>query len=100
MNEAMPAPKGVHQAAADPALPVEAAVLAQLPPADTRRWVASRKSQVVAAVKEGLLTLEGACQRYQLTAEEFASWERLIERHGTGGLKVTHLKSFRPSVPR
>jgi hypothetical protein len=34
--------------------------LGDLPPPETRRWVARRKAQVVAAVRAGLLTLEEA----------------------------------------
>ena len=59
--------------------------LADLPPPETRRWVARRKAQVVAAVHAGVLELEEACRRYTLSAEEFASWEQAIDRHGPGG---------------
>lgn len=69
--------------------------LADLPPPTTQRWVARRKAQVVAAVRSGLLTLEEACQRYRLSAEEFASWERLIDHHGLDGLRVTNLSNLR-----
>jgi hypothetical protein len=72
--------------------------LDSLPPPDTRRWVPRRKAEVVAAVRDGLLTLEQACERYQLSAEEFSSWERLIDRHGLGGLRVTRLKTLRASA--
>ena len=41
--------------------------MGQLPPANTRRWVVRRKAAVVAAVLSGKITLEEACQRYQLT---------------------------------
>jgi hypothetical protein len=67
----------------------------KLPPPETRRWVARRKAQVVAAVRAGLLTLEEACGRYNLSSEEFASWERAIDRHGVGALRVTRLQQFR-----
>lgn len=66
-----------------------------LPPPDTSRWVVRRKAQVVFGVQAGLLTLEDACRRYGLTPEEYASWERLIERHGIRGLRVTRLKEYR-----
>lgn len=69
--------------------------LADLPAPDTRRWVARRKAEVVAAVRGGLLTLDEACARYGLTAEEFLSWERAMERHGLDGLRVTKLREFR-----
>ena len=44
---------------------------AELPPPETRRWVASRKERVVVAVAIGLLGLEEALQRYDLSHEEF-----------------------------
>ncbi|GBD43056.1 hypothetical protein HRbin40_00519 [bacterium HR40] len=69
--------------------------LADLPPPDTRRWVARRKAEVVAAVRGGLLTFEEACARYGLTAEEFLSWERALDRYGLDGLRVTKLRVFR-----
>jgi hypothetical protein len=69
--------------------------LEDLPAPSTRRWVARRKAEVVAAVRGGLLTLEDACRRYNLSAEEYASWERLIDRHGLVGLRITKLQEFR-----
>ena len=63
-----------------------------LPPADTERWVARRKAQVVAAVQAGLLTLDEALSRYKLTLEEFTGWQRALYRHGLRGLQVTHLQ--------
>ena len=43
----------------------------------------------------GVLSLEEACHRYTLSAEEFASWELAIARHGPGALRVTRLQEFR-----
>jgi len=59
-----------------------------LPPPDTTRWVASRKAQVVAAVEGGLLTLEEVMTRYNLSLEEFYSWQRAMDRAGVSGLRV------------
>jgi Protein of unknown function (DUF1153) len=69
--------------------------VADLPPPETRRWVARRKAQVVAAVRAGALSLEDACTRYNLSSEEFAAWEQAIDRHGPGALRVTRLQEFR-----
>jgi hypothetical protein len=69
--------------------------LEDLPPPNTRRWVSRRKAEVVAAVRAGLLTLEEACQRYNLSVEEFLSWQRLIESHGVAGLRATRLQDYR-----
>lgn len=66
-----------------------------LPPPNTKRWVARRKAQVVAGVRAGLLTLDEACKRYTLTAEEFLSWAKAIDRHGVRGLRVTRLQDYR-----
>lgn len=59
-----------------------------LPAADTKRWVARRKAEIVEAVEGGLLTTEDACWRYTITLEEFVSWRVALERFGTSGLKA------------
>lgn len=71
--------------------------LADLPPPGTKRWVIRRKAEVVAGVRAGLLSLEEACQRYTLSTEEFLSWQRLIDKHGLRGLRVTRLQDYRGS---
>jgi hypothetical protein len=68
---------------------------ADLPPADTKRWVTRRKAEVVAAVRGGLITLEEACARYTLSMEEFLSWQRAVERHGLPGLRATRVQQYR-----
>ena len=70
----------------------------ELPPGNTRRWVPRRKAAVVNAVREGRITLEQVCERYELSEEEFGSWERLIERHGLKGLRTTRTKEFRKPI--
>jgi hypothetical protein len=69
--------------------------LADLPPVNTTRWVTRRKAAVIAAVREGVLTLDDACKRYQLSVEEFNSWQRLVERHGLAGLRATRIQDYR-----
>lgn len=59
-----------------------------LPPRDTTRWVASRKAQVVAAVEAGLITIDEAMARYNLSLEEFYSWQRAMDRAGVSGLRI------------
>ncbi|UMA63564.1 DUF1153 domain-containing protein [Roseivivax marinus] len=68
---------------------------ADLPPADTRRWVASRKAAVVRAVQHGLLTDEQARLRYALSEEELDEWMRAMSVHGEGALKATAVQKFR-----
>mgnify|MGYP001795260774 CR=1 FL=1 len=72
-----------------------ALTIADLPPASTKRWVIRRKAEVVSAVRGGLLSLESACERYDLTAEEYASWERAIDRYGLQGLRATRVQQYR-----
>jgi hypothetical protein len=69
--------------------------LADLPPAETERWVIRRKAEVVAAVHGGLLTLDDACSRYRLTNEEFLGWQKSIEQHGMAGLRTTRIQQYR-----
>ena len=66
-----------------------------LPPPDTKRWVIRRKAEVVAAVRNGVITLEEACDRYTLSVEEFLSWQRAIDRHGLRGLRATRVQHYR-----
>jgi hypothetical protein len=68
---------------------------ADLPPPETRRWVASRKAAVVKAVAYGLMTLKEALDRYQLSEEEFDLWRKAVESHGEKALKVTAIQKYR-----
>lgn len=72
--------------------------LEDLPPPDTTRWVIRRKAQVVAGVRGGLISLEEACRRYKLSIEEFLAWQRLIDRHGLQGLRVTRTQKYRNTL--
>lgn len=67
----------------------------QLPPPNTSRWVVRRKAEVVAAVNGGLLTIAEACERYDLSLEELASWQRAVEREGMAGLRATRVQQYR-----
>ncbi len=71
--------------------------LEDLPSPNTKRWVSRRKAEVVTAVRSGLLSLEDACARYNISIEEFLSWQRLIESHGVPGLRATRLQDYRQS---
>ena len=69
--------------------------LDDLPAPDTVRWTKYRKLAVVDAVKAGLLTLEEASERYNLSAEELSSWRGRADRHGADGLRTTRLQDYR-----
>ncbi len=71
--------------------------LEDLPPPDTVRWVIRRKAELVAAIRGGLLSLEDACERYQLSEEELQSWANSIAKHGIRGLRSTRLQIYRES---
>ena len=68
---------------------------ADLPPRTTRRWVASRKAAVVAAVTHGLISRDLALETYDLSDEEFCEWEEALRTHGHDALKTTCLQRFR-----
>jgi len=68
---------------------------ADLPSPSTRRWVVRRKAVVVAAVRNGTLSLQEACRRYHLSVEEFLAWQRAIDQYGIPGLRVTRLQIYR-----
>ena len=70
-----------------------------LPPSNTTRWTVSRKAAVVAAVRSGTITLEEALRRFQLSEEEFLSWQRAFEAHGPAGLRATRVQQYRRSRP-
>ncbi len=67
---------------------IRAVPMPTLPPAGTRRWVARRKAQVVEAVLSGMLKLDDALRRYELSIEEFSLWKRRFYRSGVDGLRM------------
>ncbi len=66
-----------------------------LPPPSTTRWVVRRKAEVVAAVNGGMLNVDEVCERYGLTPEEFAGWQRAFDRIGVHGLRVTRIQHYK-----
>ena len=75
--------------------------IADLPPPNTKRWVIRRKAIVAAAVRGGLITLDMACSRYRLNAEELVSWQYYIDRYGFQALRTTRVQCYvRPGQSR
>lgn len=68
---------------------------ADLPAPETRRWVPRRKARVVAAVEGGLISEKEACERYEITSEEFEIWKEGLSRFGLKGLCVTQINRLR-----
>jgi len=61
---------------------------------DGGRWTTARKAAVVSLVRQGALTQVQACEQFDLSAEELASWVRLEEAHGAAGLSVMRLQQL------
>ena len=66
-----------------------------LPPPNTKRWVASRKSAVVKAACFSLISLEEAYGLYDFTQDDYSSWQKAVARHGKSAIRTTALKSYR-----
>lgn len=71
-----------------------------LPSGTNLRWVARRKAQVVAAVEGGLLSAREACTRYNLSAEELASWRQIYGEEGLQGLRLRQIDVHRSDRKR
>jgi len=78
----------------------EPLTLDSLPSPLTTRWVVRRKAEVVAAVNGGLLSVDEVCERYTLTVEEFAGWQRAVDRSGMPGLRVTRIQHYKSLYER
>jgi hypothetical protein len=89
----------LYDLARDEILPRVSTSVPELPPPNTKRWVARRKAVVVEAVRRGAISLEEACRRYELSVEEFLAWQRAIESHGVAGLRVTRIQIYRDTPP-
>jgi len=75
--------------------PGEALLRKSLPDPNTKRWVVRRKAAVVAVVRRGELTIGEACQIYQLSDDEFLSWDCAFEFYGLPGLRTTRIQHYR-----
>jgi hypothetical protein len=67
----------------------------ELPRPDIKRWTVRHKAAVILAVRVGMISLQEACLRYELSVEEFLAWQRAVERHGIPGLRATRLQIYR-----
>ena len=64
-------------------------------PSPTGQWTSRRKAEVVAAFAGGLLSGSEVQELYGLSVEEFAGWQRAVERYGISGLKQTRIQHYR-----
>jgi hypothetical protein len=65
-----------------------------------KRWVPSRKAEIVAAVREGFISLDDALERYALSIDEYLMWQRGLELFGYAGLRVNKSKQLRHATTR
>jgi hypothetical protein len=54
-------------------------------PSPQQRWTVQRKAAVIEAVRGGWMPIEEACCLYNISVDEFLSWERDIDRNGIPG---------------
>lgn len=66
-----------------------------LPSSASTRWVTSRKAQLIAAIRGGIITIEEASQRYCLTIDELSEWQASFDKHGKRGLRATFIQQYR-----
>jgi len=71
------------------------ALIADLPSPGLSRWTPRCKLGVLNALDHGLITLDEACRRFELTAEEIEEWRGGFRRFGRAGLKTTTLRERR-----
>ena len=69
-------------------------------PSPDRRWTVKRKAALIEAVRGGWLAIDEACQRYNLSVDEFLAWERDIDRNGVPGLRTTRYQIYRDTEAR
>ena len=72
----------------------------ELPSPNVKRWTIRRKAAILNAIANSEMTREEACQRYQISEEELASWQQTYEVHGLPGLRSTRLQQYRGRRPR
>lgn len=70
---------------------------ADLPPADTVRWVPRRKALVARAVTAGLIDAEAAARRYRLAPGELDAWIAALAQDAPDRLKLTRSYAARLS---
>lgn len=64
-------------------------------PVPDERWIPRRKAMVVIALREGAMTTEEICRRYDLSPDELAGWISAFEQYGVPGLRATRVQIYR-----
>ena len=69
-------------------------------PSPRQRWTVRRKAAVIEAVRGGWMPIEEACSFYNISVDEFLSWERDVDRNGVPGLRSTRYQIYRDTDAR
>ena len=69
-------------------------------PSTRQRWTVKRKAALIEAVRGGRVAIDEACQRYNLSVDEFVAWERDLDRYGVHGLRSTRYQIYRDTEAR
>lgn len=56
------------------------------------RWTAGRKAEVVCAIMSGILTVQEAMDRYNLSEEELSRWHNTLAASGQEALRVNQIQ--------
>jgi hypothetical protein len=80
---------GVSASPTDPG-----ATVRDLPSPGVGRWTASRKAEIVIAVRDGTLAIIDARKRYNLSFDELKEWNTAYGRLGQAGLQSKHTHVF------
>ena len=73
----------------NPAADTKPNICLQPIPARPKRWMPQRKAEILAAVRRGSISLRQACDIYELSLEEFMTWQRGDALYGLAGLRAT-----------
>ena len=66
-----------------------------LPLGKPRRWTPRLKAAVIRAIRNKVISVEDSRERYGLSAEELAEWERALDLYGVPGLRSTRVQIYR-----
>ena len=64
-------------------------------PTPTQRWTARRNATVIQAVRGGRVPIEEVCAFYNISVDEYLTWERDVDRYGVPGLRATRFQIYR-----
>ena len=66
-----------------------------LPLDSSKRWTPRRKAAVILAIRNKVISIWDACERYGLSAAELAHWARDLDQYGVPGLRTTQVSIYR-----